>query len=366
MISGNIESGGVETYLKDVYERINMNDLSIDVLVPGEIKYDPYADFFRKLGCKLIVCKIPQNNKMRYISLYKAVLQHLNRYKYDLIHVNTGNVTIQAVVLAAAKWKKVPIRISHSHGTVYTGGRLHETIKKAMRNYINRNATIKLACSYLAAESLFGKSHASEVIIAKNGINAENYRFDFKVRDRVRTDNGWNDKFIIGSVGRLAPEKNYSFILKVFKEILLLNEDCILVLVGDGEEKKRLKEEAVKLEIVNKVQFLGVRRDVPSVMQGYDVFVLASKREALGIVNIEAQATGLSCIISDAIPKEVDVTGNVTFLSLNDSYRKWAEVILRASDNDKRKDCSCIVKEHGFNLSDSYKVIEDIYRFNIH
>ena len=363
VISGNIESGGVETYLKNAYENIDRSDLEIDILVPGKIIFKPYAEAFQKMGCNLLVMNIPQNNGYRYIKLYKAVNKALRARTYDLVHVNTGNLTIQTLVLKSASKNDVPIRVAHSHGTLYKDGVAKEFIKNWMRMSVNRDATIKLACSKLAAESLFGSRGASDAIIAKNGIRVEDYRYDESTRATVRLENGWDGKYIIGSVGRLALEKNYSFLIKVFARFLRQVSESVLVLVGDGEEKKRLEEESKKYGIQEYVIFMGVRNDRAMLKRGMDVFILASKREALGIVNIEAQASGLPCVVSDVIPSEVNLTGDVTFIPLNSSIDTWVEALLCNKDK-QRKDNTEKIKLAGYDLKHAYSIINELYHYN--
>ena len=365
VISGNIESGGVETYLKNVYERINFENLQIDILVPGKIIYEPYAKAYRTIGCTLKVLNISQNNKFRYIKLYQKLNQILKKEKYNLIHINTCNITIQALILAAAKRNNIPERISHSHGTMFPCGNISEYIRNIMRSSINKNTTLRLACSQIAAESLFSSKYVENTIIAKNGIEVDKYIFDKKTRNLLRKKNGWKDFFIIGSVGRLSHEKNYKFVLYVFTKTLKKCPNAKLVIAGDGEELESLHKLASTLGILNNIEFLGIRKDIPELMQCFDVFVLASKREALGIVNIEAQATGLPCVVSDAIPKEVNITGLVHFLSLNEKLDVWSEEIRKVQENTSRTDHRNILKQKGYDLADSYQIIDNLYHGKI-
>lgn len=364
IVSENIESGGVETYLKNAYENMNRSDLEVDILVPGKIIYKPYAEAFKSMGCNLLVMNIPQDNGFRYIKLYQAVDKILKNKKYDIVHVNTGNLTIQAVALMAARKNRVHERIAHSHGTLYKGGRAKEFLKNRMRVSVNYNATKKMACSKLAAESLFGIQGAADVIIARNGIKVDNYKYDEILRERVREENGWIGKYIIGSVGRLASEKNYGFLLKVFAQFEKQHDNALLLLIGDGDRRKQLEEESEMLRIRKKVQFLGVRNDVARLMQGMDVFVLASKREALGIVNIEAQASGLPCIVSDTLPREVDITGDVRFLSLDDSLEDWENALSEFMGYIRRDNTKTIIAS-GYDYKDAYSVIDKIYHGQI-
>lgn len=361
IVSNNIESGGVESYLINAYKHIHLEGIKIDLLVPGRIVYEKNADEFMNLGCNIVQLGISCGGVKRLIALYKSFKKIMNANKYDLVHVNTGNITIEALALRCAAEAKIPVRIAHSHGTVYVTGKLQEKIRTILRRGINKNATDRLACSTSAAEALFGREHIKDTVIAKNGIDADKYGFDSKDRDKVRKENGWENCFVIGSVGRIAPEKNYSFVLDVFKRYQMEQPDSRLVLVGDGEEKVLLERKAKEIGINNNTEFMGVRRDVPELLQGFDVFILASKREALGIVNIEAQATGLPCVVSDVIPREVDLTGLVSFVSLKDGIDAWTKAINKYKELNNRHGWVDVVKSNGYDFSTSYDVINELY-----
>lgn len=94
----------------------------------------------------------------------------------------------------------------------------------------------------------------------------------------------------------------------------------MLVLVGGGETddilKNYIKEKVAKLGLTDSVKFLGVRDDVEKVVQTFDVFLLPSLFEGLPVTMVEAQAAGLPCVISDRVPVECDITGNVTVVTI--------------------------------------------------
>ena len=92
-----------------------------------------------------------------------------------------------------------------------------------------------------------------------NAIDVERMRFDEEKRKAIRTKYGWKDKYIIGNVGRLHFQKNQSFALDIFAEYLKKNKNALLVLVGQGEDKRMLKEKADKLGIADGIEVrLGV------------------------------------------------------------------------------------------------------------
>lgn len=90
-----------------------------------------------------------------------------------------------------------------------------------------------MACSAAAADFLYGKENRESVVIFNNAIECEKYSFSEDIREEYRKNLGLEGKLVIGNVGRLVNEKNHKYILKIFKEIVKINEKAILLLVGD-------------------------------------------------------------------------------------------------------------------------------------
>lgn len=361
IISNDMSSGGVEAYLYNVYSYIDMSDLQIDIFVPGRIMSDIYRTALENKGCKFFQGNINSGGRVRYFEIYKAINCHLRKNKYDVIHVNTGAITTEAICLLTAKKKHIRSKIAHSHGTVIPGGAIQELSRKIMRLIICHCSDYKLGCSTSAIRSLFGDKGAKNAIVAKNGIEVQKYKYTVEARNAIRREYRWDNKYVIGSVGRLSEEKNPIFLLELFRYIHTKNSDAILVYFGEGGLHSVIADRIKEYKLEEFVFLHGVKNNINEIMQGLDVLVLPSIREALGIVNIEAQTTGLSCVVSDAVPREVDITGLVSFLSLSDSISKWADVVMDVGMKKERKDRSKEVINAGYSIKDTARIIDKIY-----
>ena len=134
--------------------------------------------------------------------------------------------------------------------------------------------------------------------------------------------------------------------IDIFEHISEKEKDAVLLSVGGGPLETEFKAYIQKKNLGDKVEVLGVRKDIPDILQCADVFLLPSFYEGLPIVAIEAQAAGLPCVLSSAITKETNITGTVSFVSLQDSKEKWTEAV-----------CQCKGKERADNiqrLTDAY------------
>ena len=161
-------------------------------------------------------------------------------------------------------------------------------------------------------------------------------------------------------VGRFAEEKNHVFLLETFAEIVKNNLDTKLFLIGTGSKEEEIKAKIRKLKLQKYVVFLGLRNDIPDVLQAMDCFIFPSLHEGLGIVAIEAQASGLKVFASDTIPNEVKITNLLQFISLKKSQNEWANIIL---DNIPYQRVSTYEKivESGYDIGAVAKKLEKIY-----
>ena len=217
-----------------------------------------------------------------------------------------------------------------------------------------------------------------------NGIRVDDFRFSEEVREAVRRELGAEEKdFLLCTVGRLAPEKNYGFLLLVLKELIRRmktssgQEDIRfrLLFIGEGPEETELRKMARELEIEDRVCFLGNRNDVPGLLMGADCFLLPSLFEGLPLVLVEAQASGLPCVASDRITRQVELTGQITYLPVEEPSdeeaagklaQRWARQIQAFSKDREgeiwRPEGAILVKEAGFDVADAARKLERYYR----
>ena len=162
-------------------------------------------------------------------------------------------------------------------------------------------------------------------------------------------------------MGRFSPEKNHEFIIDIFKELYSKNDKYRLVLVGTGDTEDKIKEKVESLNLQEKVNFLGVRKDVKNLLQSFDLFILPSIFEGLPVTLVEAQGAGLKCFISDTVTKEIDLECELTeFISLDKASKEWADIIDKNREYI-RKDTIESLKAHGYDMTENAKNLENRY-----
>lgn len=299
--------------------------------------------------------KITPNN---FISIYKELDSLFKNNKYDIIHCNMPNMAF--VYFYFAKKYNIKVRILHSHQNKYSDNILH-----SIRNYplvlLGKNmATNRIACSNLAGSFLFKKEKFD---IVNNAIDVKKFVYNSETRQIIRSKLGIQNKFVVGNIGRLTAQKNQIFLIEVFNEIYKMNKDSVLLIIGTGKLEKQLKAKVKKLNLEQNVFFIKETNNINEYYQAMDVFVLPSLYEGVGIVNIEAQASGLKTIVSDVVPKEANIVEeNFITISLNKPSKCWASEILKFNNNYKRRDYSEIVVQKGYDIHEQAEKLINLYK----
>ncbi|WP_409290498.1 glycosyltransferase family 1 protein [Peribacillus sp. SCS-37] len=352
----NMNRGGAETLLMNIYRSIDRSKVQFDFLTSKEGVFDKEII---SLGGR--IHRIPYVTEAGHFGYLTALDNFFNANKdYTIVHSHLDKMS--GFVLRAAKKAGVTVRISHSHATASEGNIAAKAYKWLSGKYIIPNATEFFACSQSASKWLFNLKK-NEARILKNGIKPEEYIYSAESRNILRQEcNIDPDMYVIGHVGRFARPKNHSFLIDVFYHYSKINENSILVLAGDGPMRGSMQKKVHDLGLESKVRFLGIRDDVQKLLQAFDIFVFPSYSEGLPVTLIEAQGAGLSCVISDSITREVDlVDGLVTFLPLN-NIDKWIETIHEtASIKFIRSNTNKTLKQKGYDIHETANLLQDYY-----
>jgi glycosyltransferase involved in cell wall biosynthesis len=343
--------GGIESFVVNMYRLIDKEKFQIDFLKITDSIY--YEEEFLENGS--IVYKIPsrRSNPLRFFySLYKFLKDHK---EYTIIHHHLNSCSsIEPIVFGKLLRRKT---IAHSHN-VYKGNKVISRLLNSFnKQFLYLFSDLNIACSYAAGVSMFKNKKFS---IINNGIDAQKYEYDSQLRDQYRKKLSLTNKMVVGHIGSFKYQKNHEFLIDIFYEIKSLCSNSELLLVGDGEKKKEIKEKVERLNIADSVIFLGIRHDVASILQAMDVFVFPSRYEGLGIVAIEAQAAGLYSLVSNAVPKEAFVTNLIESVPSSENAKDWAVRVLNQKDTIR---CSTLkeIKESGYDSYTSARMLERIY-----
>lgn len=358
-ITSSMKRGGIETFLMNVYREIDRTKIQFDFLLTSNEETD-YTREIKKLGGEIYFIPSRKSDVFRYKKNLKKFFEQNN--EYEIVHQHVSSLT-DILPLKIAKQKKVPTRIIHSHNTKQSGSFLHKYIHLWNKLQIKSVATQFYACSKLAAHWLYPRSLYKKegYKVINNAINVKKFKFNQTIRTGIRKDFQLQSEIIIGNVGRFNKQKNHSFLIKIFNDIHKLNKNTKLILVGDGPLKLSIEDEVKKLDLEDAVIFTGVRSDISELIQMFDIFVMPSFHEGLPVTVIEAQASGLPCVLSKSITKEVEVTKNIKWISLKKTSLEWANEILEQNNLIKRVDVTEDLVESGYEMKNVANDLKNKY-----
>lgn len=331
-ITDNI--GGVETFFINYFRSMQKyGKIIFDVMCYTE--HPAFEEEILKRGGKIFVIPSVRNPFKSRSAIDKYLKIHSSEYtamwcnKCDLFNID---------FLKAAHKYGIQHVILHSHNSfnMYSGKKkiavsvMHAINKRTVHKY----ATDFWACSDYAADWMFTKkicNKKGKVQFIPNAVNAEHFRFNIEKRCEYRQKLGLNEKIVVGSIGRLTYQKNPLFTLQIFDQIYKQNSNAVLLIVGNGDMEKEVKEKAQSLLCADAIRFLGKREDIAELMQAMDCILLPSRFEGLPVVAVEAQAAGLAVFAaSDGITAQTGLTDLIHFMPLSFGSKKWADEILKA------------------------------------
>lgn len=358
-IIGKWLGGGVEAVVMNYYRNIDRDKIQFDFICDEDSTNIPFEEI-EKLGGKVILIP-PYQKVLKYHKELKKVLKEGN-YKIVHSHINTLSV----FSLFAAKCAGVPVRIAHSHSTTNQKEKKKNLIKQVLRPFSKLFATDYMCCSELAGRWLFGDREydKGKVYLLNNAIDIEKFEYNEQIRKRKREELGIRDStLVLGHVGRFVEQKNHMFLIDIFSQVHKENEDTILLLIGQGPLQNQIKDKVKSLKLEKFVKFLGQRDDVNELYQTFDIFLLPSLYEGLGMVLIEAQCAGCYCIASTEVPKIAKVTNNLNFIKLEDSSELWGIKAVKGLNKVNRKECIKSIKEFGYDIKEENKKLENYYLY---
>ena len=349
-IVDSIQYGGVEQMVYNYISHFNLDLFDFTIITTGK-RFPDAEKKFKELGINIIGLPLKKENFFKYLIIMKNTIY---KNKFDVVHSNINYWSF--IPLFYAKRAGTKIRICHIHGTI------KKTIKtKILSKLSMKYANNYLACSKAAGESVFENN---KFIIIPNGIDMKKFNYNedsrIKLREKLKIK---KEEFVIGHIGRFYLVKNHKFLVELFHSFHNIKEESKLILIGDGELREKIKNDLTKLDLSNNVIFIDSTDDVSEYYSCFDTFVLPSINEGLGMVVLEAQCSGLKCLVSNGVPKDVDFSDNVKFLSL-DNKDQWVKELLSIYEDRKRYEDNEKLLSSPFNINNTISKLERIYQVN--
>lgn len=366
-VLGGTNLGGAESRIMDLYRHIDKKRIQFDFLVHTD--QEGYFDQeIKELGGRIF--RVPRFRLYNYFS-YKRAMKDFFEKNHEF-HVVQGHITSTAsIYLPIAKKSGIPVTIAHARSAGVDKG-AKGILTRILRKNLWKKADYLFTCSRIAGISVFGKAavNAGKTVFIPNAITCEMFTYDAEKRAKMRKELGLAGKYVIGHVGRFHYAKNHEYLLRVFSALCQQKKendkagtkerDYALILLGEGGGMQAAKEFAKELGIEDKVYFLGNHSNVYDYYQAMDYFVYPSRFEGLPGTVVEAQCSGLKCLMSDTICEEVAVTDLVHAMSIEDDPEKWAEYIAGTMQYERQTHTQ-EMRKAGFDVGRQAEVMMEFY-----
>lgn len=355
-VLGGTNLGGAESRIMDLYRHIDRNKVQFDFLVHTD-KEGYFDKEIKELGGRIY--RVPRFRLYNYFAYKKAVKAFFQVHReYQVIQ---GHMTSTAsIYLPEAKNAGIPVTIAHARSAGVDKG-IKGTATRILRKNLWKKADFLFTCSKIAGISVFGKKAVEQGIplFVPNAIDCKGFEYNESTRKKVREKLGITDQYVIGHVGRFHYAKNHEYLLRIFAALCKC-KGFVLLLLGEGGGMQAAKTLAGELGIEDKVYFLGNQGNVSDYYQAMDYFVYPSRFEGLPGTIVEAQCSGLKCVMSDTICEEVAVTDLVHTMSIEENPDKWADYIIKTMKYDRR-DRVQEMEKAGFDVCAQAERMEKFY-----
>lgn len=367
----DLDWGGISLFILQWLRGIKEVDENIGVYLyfAGSIENHEVRDEFIKIGAHVYSGNIRTNTSFKNTETRRKIKNHirilLRKNRFDFIHVNSRFFAFNVLILEEAKRYGVPIRIAHFHGSL--GEKVADKVVHSFFRYrIRKMATMYAGCSKMGAKYLFGEKgvNSSKWRFVPNTISTKRFAFDEQQRLLLRESIGiGDDEILLGAVGRLAKEKNHSFLIKLIRELDQTGIAAKLIILGEGGERDYLEKLCGELRVADKVILYGLTDNVAGWLSAMDCYLMPSFSEGFPISVVEAQANGLVCLLSDRITNEVDLSRKVHFLSIENGSKDWIDILknVKHTDKNERKRGLDAVRAAGFDESDTCRYVKELY-----
>lgn len=357
--------GGIESFLLNAFYCLDKNKYKVTFLTCGRSTYNMFRDDIEALGGRVEEIPILPSSFSQKCKLFVILKKYFKKNRPDIIHINSGTLSLQFLAAKAAKESNVKRVIIHSHNFLPNRKGVKERVKNIIKKRLVKYGDSYLACSTGAALWMFPRKmvEQNEVTIIPNGVDTSKFAYSETKRNSFREELELGEELIIGNIGRFQEQKNHELMIEIMSEVVKIDASSKLLLVGEGPLKDIIEKKVEEYKLEKNVYFLGERKDMDAFLSAIDIFILPSLYEGLPIASVEAQASGVKTILSNNITREANVSGNAIYLPIsgNDVKKKWAEEICKKNVSTNRSEGSKTVFDAGFDVHSCYKKMIEIY-----
>jgi len=357
IIVGKMNSGGKKNLIMEYYRHIDRDKVQFDFICDADSEAIPKEEI-KSLGGRVYEIA-PYQKIFKNMSDMKKIFKD---NKYPVVHAY--NSTMNLFPMFVAKQCNIPVRISESLSMAHEGDK-KTIIKKMLKPMSKWFANYYMSCGEDCGRWQFGDKwfDAGKVDVFKTVINTKFNAYNPELRVKTREEFGWEDKIVIGHIGRFTAQKNSVHLIEIFAAIAKKEPKAVMCLIGAGELLEPMKKKAEELNIKDRINYLGRREDIQQFYNAMDCFILPSLYEGLPVVGLEAESCGLPMFFSTEVTREANACELGHFIPLSDSPDQWAEKVLKYTKKNMpvRKSYANEVASAGFDSAGEALRLEKYY-----
>lgn len=346
--------GGIENYILRISRNLNKEAYDICYIYDHREASCMEKEFLQ-YGKFVKITPRSEN----FIKNKKEIYRLFQEYQFDVLHFNVNTLSYITPVYAALRYGCSVI--VHSRSSDNTQRFLTRLLHFFHKRILPEKKVTCLAVSEKAGRWLFRRDLFQ---IVHNGIHIDDFRYDRHKREKIRQEFQIADEYLFCHIGVFLPVKNQKFVLDVFQRIYERYPAVKLLFIGEGPLLEDCRIYCRSLGLDHAVLFAGRRNDTGGIMSAADMLLFPSLYEGFPNVVLEAQTSGLQCVISDVITKEVVLFETAVQLPLSDGVHGWADTIMERMGQSvqNRSFYAERIAEKGFSDCEEIRRLDRIYR----
>ena len=311
--------GGVEKIVENYYSGFDKSKFHITI-VAQDNSDRKCIEHFKSMGFEVKLVAHKRKNLIKNILQMRAIIKYGNYY---MVHCNMSYTNFY--VLQYAKKYGIKVRINHYHNVFETRGIKRFFLSKC-NMLCDKYATHNFYCSD-AVKTYLNYSENKPSIVLKNAFDLNKFLYNKNYRDEIRDKYSIsNDTVFIGQVGRFTKQKNQIFTLELLKVLKESKYNFTAMLIGSGEDYEMIDRYVKKNYLSNNIIMFNGTSEINKYYSAFDLVLLPSLWEGLGIVALESSLAGNRTVLSDHFPDEVVIDENTIKLRLDINI--WKDYIL--------------------------------------
>ena len=342
-----MQRSGITNVLMNYYRFIDKNRVQFDFYVNSA--EENLVEEIKQMGGSVYF--FPKLNMGNAGTVSKDIEIFISGSMNKYVAIHSHFYQMDFIIFKIAKKYGINHRIVHSHATAFALNNVMKSVRNRVLFTLGMpHTTDYFACGKEAGVFMFGKrrTETSKYYMLRNAIDASKFRYNEEIRKEIRREYGWENSYLIGIAARVSVRKNQIYLVELMPELLRKQPNAKLIIMGDGEELGTLKEKVKRLFLEGKVIFLGTVSNVADFLQALDCFALPSYFEGLPLSVVEAETSGLKCVVSNFVTKEVVVDGLCKHVAL-ENRSAWIDALIEDKEYNRVDKYDRIV-EWGYSL----------------